>query len=117
MKKDMTLRLVMSSSYLGKMVDSVLYTRLMTKMDLMLRSGVQYAFQRKLGKRDMLYKIITDTDWQRRDLVIAKLDVTRAFDTISLDPILESIRSHCGPQMHSLVRSFVRRQMGCAERW
>ncbi|XP_053202534.1 uncharacterized protein LOC128387367 [Panonychus citri] len=108
-KKDSNkVRMVKSPNYLFKVVDKIISYRLMDLCDDFILEDSQFAFIKSGNREDLVMKMTFSIDWNTTQLLL--LDVSSAFDKISLENLLEKISQKDLP-LGRLLSSF------CGNRW
>lgn len=107
LKKDgLTCRMVKSCCQPMKLIDGILKNRIKCKLDSMVTSGRQFAYTDRAGRYELIEELLSHLHLHR-DIVVIKLDVEKAFDTINTTSALQSIKTFCCASTHALVCSFI----------
>lgn len=95
------IRMVQSPCFLMKIVDKILAERLLDIADEFLLKDTQFGFIRGGSREKYYYKIYRDKMYPKWSTV--KIDVSTAFDSVDIDPIMSRLERHLDESTYQLL--------------
>ncbi|XP_025018100.1 uncharacterized protein PF11_0213-like [Tetranychus urticae] len=102
-----SIRQIRLQSHFMKIIDQILTTRLQKYIHLLIKNN-QFAY---IPGRSTIDAILTIHKLLKKEDIIIKIDITKAFDNINKNIIYNRLKGVIDDQTYSLIRSF------CTDRW